>query len=233
MQELKILAIGDCNTSGKQGVVPAFNVPGIVTSMFEHNGTNAHLTNLGHTMCTSREGILKISREGIGADVLLLNFGLVDSWFTSIPSFYVLYYPDNTLRKTGRKLLKILKKKLRLPMIKKFFPSGHVVDPEEYKQNMEEIINIARKQNNNTKIMIWSTTLTRSDLKRNEYILAYNKILQDISNKGGYLYVDTNKALEKLQDEIYLDEVHLSASAAKVIATEIFEKLASDRNQFI
>ena len=80
-KNLHILAIGDCNTSG----VEKYNVPLLFSEKLKDTGIQCSLENLGGAMLTSREGLAKIREHRSNADILLLNFGLVDAWNGGYP----------------------------------------------------------------------------------------------------------------------------------------------------
>src|SRR5690606_11690055 len=84
------------------------------------------LDNLGATMNTSREGVARLRACSRPADLLIINFGLVDAWVTSAPWLYVPYFPDNVIRKWSRKILKSVKRRLRSQAIRRLFGSGPV-----------------------------------------------------------------------------------------------------------
>jgi lysophospholipase L1-like esterase len=219
---LRVLAVGDCNTCG-------ITVPPIGNTMLdkfcrclELAGHPAIPQNLGCGMATSREGIYMMNNHAERADIALINFGLVDCWITSIPKIYIPYFPDNRLKKLTRKALKYTKRRLRSPLVRKFIPSGPVVSLEEYRQNIEEMISIARRMNPSVRIILWGSPPVQNDDARNNQLLRYNSELHDIANRRGVSYFPTKPLIESLNtDEAFVDNVHLNEVATAGIATAL------------
>ena len=223
----KIIAVGDCNTSGSETLNSGDNIPDKLAEMIRKRGADVAVLNLGYTMSTSREGLARMLREGVPADLLLLNFGLVDSWVTVLPHIYVPYYPDNFLRKVARKLLKAVKKRLRGRLARKFLFSGEVVPVEEYDSNIKKIIYTALNLNPKLIIVLWGSMLTKNDPQRNEKIKIRNDHLCMLAKSFNGIYIDTEKELKKIKDAIYIDNVHLSPIAAERVARTIFNRIIS------
>ena len=79
---LKILALGDCNTSGTGS---GATIVDQTVRRLQTAGIACEAVNWGHTMTTTREGLARCRRDRPHADVALLNYGLVDSWVTTVP----------------------------------------------------------------------------------------------------------------------------------------------------
>ena len=223
---LRLLAVGDCNTAGKNESPSGASIPEKLAAWLERRGMATVLQNLGYTMSTSREGLARVQRDARPADVLLLNFGLVDAWVTSIPAVYLSYYPDNRLKKLGRKLLKSLKRRLRNGRLRQFIPVGEVVPLAEYERNMRRIIGAARAANPAVQIILWGTPPTRTSAERNANIARYNATLATLAAECGATYLATEPLLAALDVEAtYLDEVHLAGAAVEQIAKALDEVL--------
>ena len=101
----KILALGDCNTLGIQHLKD--------NSYPERfaNTIGQTINNCGFTMSTTNE-MLHFFRDFKKEDteIILIQYGLVDSWKTFKYAPYILYYPDNRWRKLLRKIVKKYKK---------------------------------------------------------------------------------------------------------------------------
>jgi len=138
---LRVLAVGDCNTCGIT-VPPIGNtILDKFCEQLEDHGYTTARQNLGCGMATTREGVQRMRLDAQPADTVLINFGLVDTWITSIPRVYVPYYPDTWRRKRLRKLLKFVKRRLlRSPALRHFIPIGTVVSLDEYDQNIRDIL---------------------------------------------------------------------------------------------
>lgn len=212
---LNLVAIGDCNTSGQR---PYVNVPQELANLLELEGITCNMHNLGAAMNTSREGITKAENHSQPADMLLLSFELVDAWITTIPMFYVSYYPDSKLKRRTRKLLNSLKKRLRHPLLKRLVPTGPVVKEKEFEQNIERIIASFRKQNPDLKLVLWGAAPT-DDAQRNLALERYNELLSGIASRYGGAYLDTRDVLANTERSCMFDDaVHLSATACKQVA---------------
>lgn len=212
---LRLLAIGDCNSSGK---TPDANVPEELVKRLEADGIRCSLQNLGAAMNSSREGLAKAKAHSSPADILLLSFGLVDAWVTSIPMFYISYYPDNKLKRRTRKILKSLKKRLRHPRLTRWIPTGAVVRKKEFQENLEQTIQVLRQRNPQLKVVIWGAAPTDDD-KRNRLLNEYNDILRKVAKADNGLYLDTTQSIAASpRDEMFDDAVHLSKPACEHVA---------------
>ena len=80
---LRLVAVGDCNTGGANGTAADDQVPARLADRLRAQGIECDVQNLGRTMSTTREGQARMSRDANAADLLLINFGLVDAWVTS------------------------------------------------------------------------------------------------------------------------------------------------------
>jgi lysophospholipase L1-like esterase len=226
MDKLNLYAVGDCNTSGADALPKGESLPDQLAVMLESSGMSLQVINLGHTMTTSREGVLKVQTEVQKPDIVLLNYGLADAWVTAIPQCYVLYYPDNTARKFARKGLKLLKKILRNPTLNKMVTRGEVVPAEEYIDNFRQMIRIIRSRNPNVKILLWGTTLSTDNPQRNENIRRYNDLLKKLSQEEDALYLDIEETVSDIDPtEAYLDNVHLTGLCFDRIAAQIMPML--------
>ncbi len=130
----KILAIGDCNTLGV-GKLTGHSYPERVGQILK-----VPVTNSGYTMSTTREGCFLLS-DHLTTDctIVIIQFGLADSYLTLRHAPYVLNYPDNILRKPFRNILKKLKKLSRKYGINKRFGESNVVPLEEYSLNIHRL----------------------------------------------------------------------------------------------
>lgn len=221
---LKLQAFGDCNTEGSEKLPPGECVPTKLQQQLTELGFDVSLENHGGTMNCSREGLSRSQDNNTAADLVLINYGLVDSWHTSLPQLYVPYYPNGPLSKWGRKVLKSLKRRLRSPWIRKILPVGPVVTLEEFRQNITSIISDVRQRNQESVIILWSTVPVRDDAARNLLIADYNRCLQSLANEHDCEYF----AVEPLilnRDELYLDNVHMNGDGASVVARQVIQAL--------
>jgi len=232
---LQLLAIGDCNTGGTREHGTHFNVPKQLKEKLQRQGIDCELHNYGTTMSTCREGLQMSKDHQQAADYLLLNFGLVDAWKTSIPQIYISYYPDNKLKKIARKLLKSLKKRLRGPARKGWVKSGFAVEPDEYQSKMRSIIELQLRLNPQLKVILWGSAPTDNE-ERNAWLASYDEYLKEIAN-GKYHYLDTAELIKQAIDsgaernDIYDDSVHLSAQGASLIASAMQSIIVEEMKQ--
>lgn len=223
-QPLRVLAVGDCNTYGILEPPIGNTILDKFCLELSNAGFETHSQNLGCGMATTREGIQRMKLDANAADVVLINFGLVDTWITSIPKCYVLYYPETWLRKRLRKLLKFVKRRLRSPLLRKFVSVGPVIAPEEFAENLRTMISLARDNTPHAKILLWGSPPVQNDRERNENLERYNRILADVAVETESLYVETASLVRQLPaSEAYLDLVHLN----EVATAKIAQKLAS------
>lgn len=211
----QLLAIGDCNTSGIGG----HNVPDLLVKLLNANEKREiNLNNLGAAMYTTREGVEIAQQIDEDAEFLVLSFGLVDAWITSVPNLYVGYFPDNPIKRQGRKLLKSLKKKLRGKALRRVIPVGPVVEEEEFVNNLTRIINTLRAQNPDLRILLWGSAPTLDD-ERNVILKQYDEILRQTAARYNGRYLDTKQVVTPHpRDQMFDDPVHLSEEACQLVA---------------
>jgi lysophospholipase L1-like esterase len=219
---LKLLALGDCNTRGVDD--PRWGSPLVVriAEQLQTAGIDCEPLNLGHTMTTTREGVARVIRLRSPVDVALINFGLVDSWHTSLPSLYVPYFPESLLRRSARKLVKFVKRRLRSPWVRSVLPVGPVVPLEEYVRNLRQMIDGLRGLDPGVLIILWTTVPVQHNAERNAHIERYNGRLAELAAETGCLFVDTADVLSALDEpERYWDGLHLSSRSVLRLADEV------------
>jgi lysophospholipase L1-like esterase len=211
---MKILALGDCNT---RGIEEYYNnaYPEMLAKEL-----NAEVKNLGHTMATTREAVELFNEvKDEHFDIVLISFGLTDSWKTFKHAPYVLYYPDSIFRKILRKIVKKFKKigkKLRLSEI---FGEESVVPEKEYIANLQYILSHLNK----SKIFILDTLPKREEY-RNVSIKEYNLLLDSFTASKNvtriklYDYFDEHR-------ELFLDKTHLNKEGYEYISRKIIDTL--------
>ncbi|QDU37250.1 hypothetical protein Mal4_15600 [Maioricimonas rarisocia] len=226
----RIVAIGDCNTSGTGRPTPENCVPSRLARLLADAGQPCSVQNLGYRMSTTREGLVRTQRDAEPGDLVLINFGLVDAWITSIPRVYVPYYPDNFLRKQSRKLLKWTKRRLRSPLARRFVPIGTVVPQEEYVRNLRQIVEIARAWPTEPTVLLWGTALTVGNPERSASIRQYNDRMQELAGELDVPYVDTPALMSGLDAaEAYQDRTHLEAPAIERVAAAMADVVLRER----
>ena len=220
---LKVLALGDCNTCGSD------SRPTIVDQTVRQlriAGVACEATNWGHTMTTTREGLARVLRDRPPADVVLLNYGLVDSWVTTVPWLYVPYFPDTPLRRAARKLLKFAKRRLRSPWVRRWVPRGEVVALDEFDRNLREIIAALRHANPSVELVLWATSAVQGNSGRNANIGRYNARMASIAAAVDCTFINTATVLASLPaDRGCVDAVHLSGESAQLLGAAVAANL--------
>lgn len=211
---MKILALGDCNT---RGVEECYNnaYPEMLAKEL-----NAEVKNLGHTMATTREAIELFNEvKDEYFDIVLISFGLTDSWKTFKNAPYVLYYPDNIFRKILRKIVKKYKKVGKRLNFIKIFGEESVVPEDEYVSNLQYIINQLDKS-----LVIVLDTLPKEEEYRNVSIKKYNTLLDSLITSNNVIRI---KLYDYFYDhrEFFLDKTHLNTKGYEYICNKITEKI--------
>jgi lysophospholipase L1-like esterase len=217
---IRLVAYGDCNTLGFRELEKK-SYPEIIGAQL-----NANVTNLGHTMSTTRE-LIEYARAypAKNYDIALIQYGLVDSWLTFRHSPYVLYYPTNPWRKFLRKLVKKIKKYARTLRVHEVLGWQNVVPLEEYIQNIEAIITSAPK----TRFVLISTA-PNHDLPRNPRIEEYNSALQALSLRHqNTTYVDTYHPVSAHMSSSYFEDgTHLNKQGLEIVAAHITKEITKN-----
>lgn len=210
----RLLALGDCNTLGLE---PCRHDT-YAERFARHLGLECD--NRGVTMTTTREG-LRLLRDAYGPDcaVVTVQYGLVDSWRTFRFAPYVLYYPDHPVRKVARKLVKKYKTTCRRLGLNERVGWKHVVDPAEYRANVERLV---RGAAGSTVYLL--DTAPHHEAERNPFIERYNAILTEVAAAHDHCrkvdcYADVLAGLDRL----YLDRTHLNGEAFDLIARRLVE----------
>jgi len=172
--------------------------------------------NRAITMSTTREGRI-IFNEEREADLVIVAFGLVDSWRTFKYAPYVLYYPDTLWRRIGRKIVKKYKKSARSLGLNRLLGEKFVVPPEEYRENLASIAE------RGIRTIFIETPPHRRERFRNPDIARYNKIMEEVAQR--YRNADLVKLFDSIQPHHYLDAIHLNQEGYRFVAQKILELL--------
>ncbi len=219
-EPLKIVAYGDCNTLGFT------SCEGNAWPEQVGKQLQAQVTNLGHTMSTTRE-LLQYAANfpAKNYDVAVIQYGLVDSWMTFRHSPYVLYYPTNPWRKFLRKLVKKIKKYARTLRVHAVLGWVNVVPIEEYVRNIEAVITSAP----NTRFVLLGTA-PNLDLPRNPRIEQYNAAMEDISRRfPNACFVNPYAPLHAAMDKLYFsDGTHLNDDGQRIVAALVAGAIAKN-----
>ncbi len=211
----KILSLGDCNTLGiKECEGNAY--PERFARLL-----GAEVCNCGFTMSTLREAKY-FFRDFYDADtkIVTIQFGLVDSWETFIYSPYVLYYPDNPLRKIARKVVKKYKKICRRIGLNDRFGTAPVVRPDDFSRRLTEIVAACRPD---TRILLIET-VPNLDECRNQAIQKYNAMLKTVAaSYPRCRLLEVYDYFSDRKDTLYADSTHINSAGHEYIAQELFE----------
>lgn len=217
---VRVVAVGDCNSitaNPQQGTIADG-----VSGAFSRRGVQIQLANLSGGMRTTREGLANLKDHPDAADVAVVNFGLVDSWSTSVPALYVRYYPDNAMRKRLRKIVKFIKRRLRSPVFRQIIPFGRVVPLSEYIANVSAMVKLLQARNAHVQIFLWGTVPVIDRPHRNPDLVEYNSALERVATDLGVHYVDSERAVGALKmEERFVDGAHLSPAAVALIGEDI------------
>lgn len=210
----QILSFGDCNTLGV-GEFKKNSYPERFAQKIDKS-----IKNCGFTMSTTREMIYFFNEfKSDDTEIILIQYGLVDSWKTFKYAPYVLYYPDNKLRKIYRKIVKKYKKVTKKLGLYERFGSENTVPIDEYMKNIEYVISSSR----NCRIYLIDTVPSRESF-RNEEICRYNKVLDEIVKKYDNVFRIKiyDHFLQHLED-YYLDHIHINNLGYDYIANVMYD----------
>lgn len=217
---VRVVAVGDCNTLTTdllQGTV----ADGLKSALHSLDQESI-LVNLSGGMRTTREGLAHLRKCNVPADLAIVNFGLVDSWETSIPSIYVPTFPESLPRKYLRKALKFVKRRLRHRMTRRIVSFGPVVSQREYADNIRLMVRLIRQRNQHAQIFLWGTVPVANHPERKQWLQTYNAILDRVASEESVEYVDPEVVLQELSlEERFVDGTHLSPGAALQIGKHI------------
>jgi len=207
----KILALGDCNTLGIK------HLEGDAYPERFAKALDVSLDNCGYTMSTTNE-MLHFYHDFKKEDteIILIQYGLVDSWKTFKYAPYVLYYPDNRWRKLFRKIVKKYKKVAKRLGLNRLLGVSNVVRLETYRENIESVI----LQSKECMIFLIST-IPNLDTSRNSEIMRYNEVLTGLSKQYEDVhFVDVYKDFLN-HPEYYLDRTHMNEVGYEMITKTI------------
>ena len=219
----KILALGDCNTLGIK------HLKGDAYPERFAKALNASLDNRGFTMSTTNE-MLHFFRDFKKEDteIILIQYGLVDSWKTFKYAPYVLYYPDNRWRKLFRKLVKKYKKIAKSLGFNRLFGVSNVVDLEAYRKNIESVI-----QQSPECMVFLISTIPHQDTSRNSDIMRYNDVLSQLSEQYEHVYYVGVYNDFLIHQDYYLDRTHMNEKGYEKMAQAIkviYQQATKDRS---
>lgn len=180
------------------------------------------MINRGYTMSTSREGIHLLEKAlAPEHDCVILQFGVVDSHMTFRYAPYILYFPDNPLRKTLRNIVKKYKKMARNSGLNKRLGEARVVSVHEYRANFQTMI-----ERCGDRLVIIPESIPQHESYRNSGIQEYNRILEEVSvPKENCLYIKLFDDFLSNLDHFYLDQGHPNETGYQLIADKILAAL--------
>lgn len=206
-----ILALGDCNTLGvrhlKGDSYPERFAKALDKSVY----------NCGFTMSTTNEMLYFFEDfKDDQTEIILIQYGLVDSWKTFKYAPYVLYYPDNKLRRIFRKIVKKYKKTAKKIGLNRFLGVSNVVSLDAYKNN---IISVIEQSEDRTIFLI--STIPNLDTSRNIEIMRYNELLSTLAEQ--YIHVHYVEVYNDFSNhpDYYLDNTHMNETGYEIITKKI------------
>ena len=214
-----ILAFGDCNTLGVkhlEGQAYPERFARVVGKTVKNCGFTMSTT---HEMLNFFEDFKKQEKE-----IVLIQYGLVDSWKTFKYAPYVLYYPDNIIRKIFRKLVKKYKKVAKKIGLNKLLGVSNVVVLDTYENNIKTVLEQTRKS-----MVFLIDTIPNLKVSRNNEIIRYNKVLSRLSKQ--YNHVHYVQAYDDFLDkpEYYLDNTHMNAKGYEQLTQKILSVYTKSR----
>jgi lysophospholipase L1-like esterase len=209
-----VLSLGDCNTCG---IAPCEG--NAYPERFAQR-LGGVVRNCGYTMSTLREaGYFFRDFYARDTTIVTIQYGLVDSWETFAYAPYVLYYPDNLLRKLLRKVVKRYKKLCRQMGLTTWLGTAPLVPVDEYVRRLKQIIAACRPD---TRIVLIETAPNRNE-SRNPAIRRYNDALRNVAAAHPHCQIlDTYDWFAAHRDTLYLDDTHINAQGHEWIANGLF-----------
>ncbi len=214
-----ILALGDCNTLGVK------DLKGNAYPEKFASALGKTVNNCGFTMSTTHEMLHFFEEFGVeDKEIILIQYGLVDSWKTFKYAPYVLYYPDNTIRKLFRKIVKKYKKIAKKIGLNKLLGASNVVALDTYENNIKAVL---EKTRNSTVFLI--DTIPNQEISRNSEIVRYNQVLSRLSKQ--YKHVHYVEVYDDFLDkpEYYLDNTHMNEKGYECITQNILSVYSKSR----
>jgi lysophospholipase L1-like esterase len=214
---IRYVALGDCNTVGEIS-----NMGNAYPERVAKQQDWA-LENYGYTMSTTREGLQFFNLKDVkNADILSIQYGLVDSWLTFKGSPFVLYYPDSPWRKFLRKIVKKIKKYARKLNWHSVVGQANVVPVAEYKQNITYMI-----EQTQAKYILLLDIAPNKDMSREPQTLIYNQALHDLADGKRILHISYYDELKQNLDLYYDDSTHLSSVGQDVVTAKVLAALSA------
>ncbi len=214
------VVFGDCNTEGFRTLEDP------VWAQLAASALGFELKNCGHTMSTTRELLEYASAFPPSAySLVLIQYGLVDSWLTFRGAPYVLYYPDSLRRKLARKLVKKLKKWARYLQLQKRLGAVELVPLAEYINNIKSVLRSAPDSQ-----FVLVATAPNRDTSRNPRILQYNEALSALAcEEPNAIYADAWDELWSNPDACLMDDgTHLTSQGHRIIADCVQDALKNE-----
>lgn len=216
MTKKNILALGDCNTLGV-GRLEKNSYPERLAKVLD-----LEVINCGYTMATTREGLSLLQRNiNTNCVLLLIQFGLVDSYPTFKYAPYIRYYPDNPLRKQLRSIVKKIKKLSRKHGLNKRFGEKNVTHEKAYSANILQMLQVAGQT---TTLLI--DTIPNKQPGRNKHIQHYNELLTILASQYPHcIKINLFEDFMRNINNFYIDETHCNSTGYDFITEKILQKI--------
>ncbi len=214
-----ILALGDCNTLGVKYLKGNAYPEMLATAL------NKTVENCGFTMSTTHEMLYFFENfKAQEKEIILIQYGLVDSWKTFKYAPYVLYYPDNKIRKIFRKIVKKYKKIAKKVGLNELLGVSNVVALDEYENNIKTVLQKTRSSS-----VFLIDTIPHLEISRNSEIVRYNQVLSRLSKEYDHVhYVEVYDAFLD-RPEYYLDNTHMNNRGYERITQNILSMYFKSR----
>ncbi|TBW55896.1 SGNH/GDSL hydrolase family protein [Marinobacter halodurans] len=215
MPENGCIVYGDCNTEGIAGFSGELWPDRVAHTL------GLPLVNCGHTMSTTRE-LRRYARSfpPAGFRLAFIQYGLVDSWLTFRGAPYVLYYPDNPLRKLARKWVKTLKKRARRWQLQDRWGAVEQVPLAEYIAHIHAVVTAAP----DTQFVLVGTAPNLEE-PRNPRIRQYNRALAELADQlDNAVHADAYAALWADRHHTLMDDgTHLTDKGHCILAGVVLD----------
>lgn len=228
----RVLALGDCNLFGTHVAPKGSSILDKFCRCLEQAGYRVSGQNLACRRACSRDGTALMASSKIQADILLLNYGHVDSRITPIARGTYPYITEVGLKTTSRKLLNLKKFRSGNLSPRRVVSGEPLVPLADFCSNIQRMIKFARKANPGVWILLWGSPPLQHNAQHNEQLLRYNAESHDIATRMGATYLPTKPVIDNLSfSEALRGKQRLSEVATTSIAAEMAHAYLSQRQR--
>ncbi len=229
----RIFAVGDSNTLGWLGGDNP-NWPMYLEQLLNERGDRFTVVNAGVYGYSSFQGLRRF-QEALPhqPDIVLISFGANDAMRVTVSDAE---FASSTIRETrlDTVLIKVRLGQLLLACSDKLFTKGKGglvprVSIEEYKNNLDEIIRIAKERN--IRVVLLTRPFTdiqgesHDELWWKNFAADYNAATKDVGKRNGALVVDLAGYFED-KNKYYADEAHFTKEGHQLAARVIRDAIS-------